>query len=487
MSDAWRRSLRSLEVPNYRLWFTGQLLSVSGNWMQIVAEMWLVLTITGSAFALGATAALQFLPMLLVGLWGGLLADRVSKRQLLIVTQALMAIPAFALFALTVSGGVAAWMVMALVFLRGTVMAVDSPARQSFVIEIVGPDRVVNAVGLQSVLIHSSRIAGPALAGLLIALGGIAFCFLVNGLSFVAMLVALMRLDGAALRPPRTAVREPRAVRTALRYVAGNPTLAIPMAMMALIGTLGFNFQVLLPLLARDTFAGDATAYSALAVAMGAGAVGGALFTSAREHVGDRLLVGAAAAFGAIALASAAAPTLAVAALALVPLGFASVAFAAGVNSTLQLEADPQMRGRVMALYMIVFMGTTPIGGPLVGALSGATGPRAGLVLAGVAGLAAALAARVAFNRAQRARSAVVHPTRTSLPAPYRAQRATFTGLGPEEAVGASPGERDSGRARECEPVAAVRTQRTPRRRSALRRGPRSPGSRPRDDATRAR
>ena len=308
MSAALRRSVGSLQVPNYRRWFAGQLVSISGNWMQIVAEMWLVLTLTGSAFAVGLTTALQFLPMLLAGAWGGLVADSMSKRKLLLVTQALMAVPALALFALSATGDIAAWMVMALVLARGFVLAVDMPARQSFVIEIVGSDRVVNAVGLQSVLIHTSRITGPALAGLLIAGGGIELCFLLNALSFGAMILALRSLDIQELAPPKLATREPGAIRSALRYVTRTPELAIPLGMMALVGTLGFNFQVLLPLLARETFAGGATAYSALVVAMGAGAVAGALVTGARRQIGERLLVGAAVGFGAFALLAAAAP-----------------------------------------------------------------------------------------------------------------------------------------------------------------------------------
>jgi MFS family permease len=461
MSAALRRSIGSLRVPNYRRWFAGQLVSVSGNWMQIVAEMWLVLTLTGSAFAVGLTTALQFLPILLAGAWGGLVADSMPKRRLLLVTQVLMAVPAVILFALSATGDVAAWMVMALVFARGLVLAVDMPARQSFVIEIVGPDRVLNAVGLQSVLIHSSRITGPALAGLLIAGGGIELCFLLNALSFGAMILALRSLDTGELAPPKLATREPGAVRSALRYVMRTPELAIPLGMMALVGTLGFNFQVLLPLLARETFDGGAAAYSALVVAMGAGAVAGALVTGARREIGDRLLVGAALGFGAFAMLAAAAPTLTLATLALVPLGAASVTFAAGINSTLQLAAEPHMRGRVMALYSIVFLGSTPIGGPITGLLSGALGPRSALVMGGVAALTAAAGARFAFARA--AEPAVSSP---------RAAEAE-----------ASDAAHDPGRGRECERDGSAPAPSSARRRSEHRPDPRSPAPRPRAGA----
>lgn len=475
MTAALRRSVGSLEIPNYRRWFAGQLVSISGNWMQIVAEMWLVLTLTGSALAVGLTSALQFLPILLAGAWGGLIADSVPKRKLLMVTQALMALPALALFALAVGGALQAWMVMGLVLVRGMVLAVDMPARQSFVIEIVGPDRVVNAVGLQSVLIHASRIAGPALAGLLIAVGGIEACFLLNALSFGAMLLALRSLDAKRLAPPRLAVRERGAVRSALRYVRGTPALAIPLAMMALVGTLGFNFQVLLPLLARGTFGGGATAYSALAVAMGVGAVTGALATGARSGIGERLLVGSALGFALFAALAALAPTLPLAAAALVPLGAASVTFAAGINSTLQLAAEPQMRGRVMALYSIVFLGSTPIGGPITGWLAGTFDARAALVMAAIAALVAAIGAHLAFRRGASARETTDDGEAVSL------------GTEPEVAAAASPPAAGPGRGRECGAAEGAREPSSARRRSEPHRDPRPRERRPRDAATRAR
>jgi MFS family permease len=405
VSAGLRRSFASLEVPNYRRYFYGQIVSLSGNWMQIVAEMWLVLQLTGSGLAVGVTSALQFLPMLLVGAWGGLLADRVPKRRLLIVTQALMTVPALVLFGLTVAGAVVPWMVFALVFARGSVNAVDNPTRQSFAIEMVGADRVVNAVNLNNVLIHSARIVGPAGAGIVIATLGVAPCFLINAMSFVAMIVALRTMRPEELRPAPTAARERHAIRAALGYVARTPTLAIPLGMMAVVGTLGFNFQVVLPLLARFSFHGGASTYTAFAVAMGVGSVVGALVAGARGRVGPSLLIVAALGFGASAMVAAAAPSLPVEVIALIPLGAASVTFAAGINSSLQLVAEPSMRGRVMALYSIVFLGSTPIGGPIAGWLSQSIDPRAALVMAGAAGLIAALGARSAFGRLAKARA----------------------------------------------------------------------------------
>jgi MFS family permease len=402
VSAALRRPFTSLSVPNYRRYFIGQLVSLSGNWMQIVAEMWLILTLTGSGLAVGVTSALQFLPFLLFGAFGGLLADRFPKRSLLIVTQTLMAVPALTLWGITSAGAVEPWMVWALVFVRGSVNAVDNPTRQSFAIEMVGADKVVNAVSLNNALIHSARIVGPAAAGVVIATVGIAPCFLLNALSFGAMIVALRAMDPAELEPAPAATRGRGAVRAALAYVARTPALAIPLAMMALVGTLGYNFQVILPLLARFSFDGGAGTYTALAVAMGAGSVAGALAAGARGRVGPGLLVAAAFGFGSIALVAAMAPSVPLEVAALIPLGAASVTFAAGVNSSLQLDADPPMRGRVMALYSVVFLGSTPIGGPIAGWLSQTVDPRAALMMTGAAALAAAIGARFAFKAASR-------------------------------------------------------------------------------------
>jgi len=386
-------------VPNYRRYFAGQVVSLSGNWVQIVAEAWLILSLTGSGVAVGVTTALQFAPILLFGAFGGLLADRFDKRRLLMVTQLAMAAPALLLWALTAGGAVEPWMVFALVFARGAVNAVDNPTRQSFVIEMVGPDRVVNAVSLNSVIVHCARMVGPAVAGVLIATVGIELCFLLNAFTFPAMVLALRRMQPEHLSRPEPALRERGALRAALRYVARTPALALPLAMMALVGTLAFNFQVLLPLLARFSFGGGPQDYAALVTAMGAGSVMGALAAGARGRVTPALLVGSSAAFGAFTLLAAAAPTLPLAATALVLTGAASVTFAAGVNSTLQLEVEPSMRGRVMALYSVVFLGSTPIGAPIAGWLAQAAGPRAGLLMGAAAALAAAGLAAAALRR----------------------------------------------------------------------------------------
>ena len=375
MTVALRRTLDSLTVPNYRRYFAGQVVSITGNWMQMVAEMWLVVKLTNSGAAVGLTAGLQFLPILLLGALGGVYVDRCDKRRLLMITQALMALPALALFALTATGHVTILMVYALVLVRGTILAVDNPARQTFVMEIVGPEKVVNAVSLNSVIIHTARIVGPMVAGGLIAVFGVAPCFLVNALSFAAMLVALRGMDTGRLQRPRRAVRMPGQVRAAIRTVAASPELKIPLLMMVAIGTLSFNFQVLLPLFAKFTWHGTATTYAVLMAAMGVGSIAGALISGFRGSVTSTLLVTSAALFGAAQLAAALAPTELAQVLVLAPLGAASVTFAAGVNASLQLAAG-EMRGRVMALYSVVFLGSTPIGAPVIGLIAEHAGPR---------------------------------------------------------------------------------------------------------------
>jgi MFS family permease len=398
LTAALRRSVSSLSVPNYRRYFVGQVISVSGNWMQLVAQMWLIVNLTGSGVAVGLTAGLQFAPVLLLGAWGGLIADRFSKRRVLMITQPLMALPALALWALVAAGTVEPWMVYALVFVRGTVNAFDNPARQSFVIELVGHDRVVNAVSLNSVIVQTARIIGPAAAGGVIALAGVGPCFAINALSFAAMFIALQRMDVSELRPSTPAQRAPGELRAALRYVSGTPGLWIPLGMMVLVGTLTFNFQVLLPLLASQTWHGTASTYALLTAAMAVGSVIGALASGARGRVSPRILVVAAAGFGVVELLAALAPSLPLQVLALIPLGAVSVTFSAGVNSTMQLAVTPAMRGRVMGLYSVVFLGSTPIGAPLVGWLAEIAGPRAGMALGGAAALTAAALATVAYR-----------------------------------------------------------------------------------------
>jgi MFS family permease len=394
------RTFRSLGVRNYRLFFFGQLVSVTGTWMQTVAQSWLVLNLTGSGVDLGLTVALQFLPMLLFGMWGGLLADRLDKRRLLVATQAAGGILAVALWALVATGTVELWMVYVFAFLLGVVTMVDMPTRQAFVVEMVGPDEVPNAVGLNSAMFNTGRILGPAAAGLVIAWFGVAPAFLANGLSYIAVIAGLLAMRSEELFKGVRPARRPGEVRAGLRYVWHEPTLRSTLFLVAVLGTFGFNFVVVLPLLARYTFHGGAGLYSVFTSVMSVGSLAGALVAASRAGPSRALLLGAGTAFGVLMLATAAAPDDLTASLLLVGVGLAVMLFLATANTTLQLSSDPAMRGRVMALYGLLFLGSTPVGGPLLGWISQRWGPRAGLALGGAFTLVAA--AGVSGVRARR-------------------------------------------------------------------------------------
>jgi MFS family permease len=388
-----RRTFRSLRIRNYRLFFIGQLISITGTLMQSVAQSWLVLSMTDSGVALGITVALQFLPMLLFGMWGGLLADRSDKRRLLVAMQVAGGLLALILWGLVVTETVELWMVYVLAFLLGMVTMVDMPTRQSFVIEMVGPEEVPNAVGLNSAMFNAGRILGPTAAGVTIATLGIAPAFLANAISYIPVVVALsmMRPDELYRRAP--AERRGGEVRAGFLYAWRNPTLRSTLLLVAVLGMFGFNFVVVLPLLARFTFGGGAGLYSLFTALMSVGSLAGALFSASRTAPTRRMLVGSGVAFGALMVATAAAPTVWLTCALLVAVGTAMMLFMATANTTLQLGSDPAMRGRVMALYGLLFAGSTPLGGPMLGWISETFGPRVGVGIGGVLSLAAALAA----------------------------------------------------------------------------------------------
>ncbi len=389
----------ALVVPNFRLYLAGQSVSLPGTWMQVVAQSWLVLQLSGSGAVLGLVAAAQFLPVLLLGPYGGLVADRVDKRRLLLCTQAALGLLALVLGLLTVTGVVRLWMVFVLAVALGTVNSVDQPARQTFVPEMVGRDRVQNAVSLNSVLTNAARAIGPAAAGVLIATVGVGVCFLVNAASFAAVLLALALIRTGALHPAPPAGRAPGQLRQGLRYVRGTPGLLVPLLMMALVGTLAYEFQVTLPLLARVSLHGGAGIYGFLTAAMGIGAVAGGLVVAGLARTGLLPFTIAGAGFGIAILAAALVPSLPGELAALTVTGFFSTAFMATGNTTLQLTADPQFRGRVMALWSVTFTGSTPIGGPIVGVAADDLGPRYGLGLGALACFAAAILGVLALNR----------------------------------------------------------------------------------------
>ena len=287
--SAWAATtFASLHTPNYRRYFAGQAVSLVGTWMQTVAQAWLVLELTGSGTALGLVAAAQFLPILLLAPYGGVLADRLDKRTILIATQCALGTMALTLGILTVTGAVRLWMVVVLALALGVVTAIDNPARQAFAQEMVGAGGVRNAVSLNSVLVNTARAVGPAVAGVLIATVGTGACFLINAASYVAVVIALAGMDVGALRPTAPAGRAPGQVRQGLSYVARTPDLLVPLMMLAVVGTLAYEFQVVLPLLARGPLEGGAGTYGLLTSAMGAGAIVGGLVVAQRGRTGLR-------------------------------------------------------------------------------------------------------------------------------------------------------------------------------------------------------
>ena len=402
------RTFRSLRVRNYRLYFVAQIVSVSGTWMQSVAQAWLVLRLAPPArqgIDLGIVTALQFLPMLLFGTYGGLIADRVDKRRLLYATQSTAGVLALVLGLLTAVGAVQLWEVFLLATGLGFVNLVDNPARQTFVIEMVGRDDLPNAVSLNSVVMNSARVIGPAIGGAIISLVGLAVCFEVNAASYVAVIVGLSLMRRAELHRSPPVARARGQLREGLRYVWRTPALRDPLLLVAVVGTLAYNFQVVLALLAKLTFHGGAGVYSALTSLMGGGAVIGGLVVAGRNRPSVPRLTAIGIGFGILILGVALSPTLVVAAVVLVPMGALSIAFIATANATLQLQADPAMRGRVMALYAIAFLGTTPIGSPLVGWISQAASPRVALGVGAFATIGAAVATRMVGTGSRRRRA----------------------------------------------------------------------------------
>ncbi|HVF76179.1 MAG TPA: MFS transporter [Acidimicrobiales bacterium] len=394
------RTFRSLQIRNYRLFFCGQLVSLTGTWMQSVAQAWLVLRLTDSGAAVGMVTGLQFVPMLVAGAWGGVVADRVDKRKALVVVQSAMGAVALALAVVTATEVVELWMVYLAAFLLGCATVIETPTRQAFVTEMVGPESLPNAIGLNSALFNGSRVVGPAVAGFLIVGAGLWICFLVNAVSFLGVIGALVAMRPEELHPAERARREPGQVRAGLRYVWSSPERRWTLLLVAAVGTFAFNFNVVLPLMARFTFGADAGGFGLLTSAIGVGALVGALVTAARAKPSPSLLVRGCGATAALMAAAAVAPTMAVELVVLVLLGAAVITFMTTANAMLQLGSEPAMRGRVMALYALVFLGSTPIGGPIVGTVAEQFGPRAGLGVGAAAAFVATAAGAIAFRRA---------------------------------------------------------------------------------------
>ena len=376
---------RSLRVRNYRLYASGQLVSLTGTWMQRVAQDWLVLQLTNSGTALGIVTALQFAPSLLFGMWGGILADRSDKRRLLLATQSGLAVVALLLGLLDVAGVVQYWHVLVLATALGMITAIDTPVRQSFVVEMVGRDDLTNAVAINSTIFNSGRIIGPAVAGVMISATGTGWAFIANAASSLAVLAGLALMRTSELYPSPPVQRARGQLREGLRYVRHRSDLVLTMVLIFMFGTFGLNFQITCALMAKQVFHHGAQGYGLLSTALAVGAFCGAVLATRRVARPTALfLLGMVGVFAVAEVAAGLMPSFWTTALLLLPTGLAMLSVSTAANSHVQLGVEPQMRGRVMSLYLICFMGGTPFGAPMVGWLASFAGPRWGLIGGGL-------------------------------------------------------------------------------------------------------
>ncbi len=405
------RTFASLRIRNYRLFASGQLVSLTGTWMQRVGQDWLVLRLSdNSGTAIGITTGLQFLPILLFGLQGGVIADRFSKRKLILATQALMGAMALGLGLLDLFGAATLYDVYLFAFLLGVVTAVDNPTRQAFVSELVGGADLPNAVGLNSATFNAARILGPAAAGLLIDGVGTAWVFLGNAASFIAVITGLFMMRPGELFPAPRLVRQRGNLREGLSYVRHHRQLLVPIVLVGIVGTFGLNFQITLALVDKVVFHKGAAAFGLLSSLLAAGALIGALFGARRTHPTIHLVILGAIAFGLLEVLVGVMPTFTTLAIFLVPVGLANITFSTAANSSVQLASAPEMRGRVMGVYMLVFAGGTPFGAPLVGWISQEFGARWGLIGGGVVSAAAGTVV-LALSLRHAARRRETHPS----------------------------------------------------------------------------
>jgi len=395
-------TFRSLRTRNFRLFFLGQLVSQTGTWLSMITQTLLVLHLTNSGVALGLLTAAQFGPMLFLGAWAGAVADRADKRRLLITVQSLSMVQSLALGALVLGGHASLGVIYALAVVHGVITAFDNPARRSFVVEMVSDADLPNAVSLNSAVMTGSRVLGPAAAGALVVAFGYGWPFVIDGLSYIAVIAGLVMMRPGELNRAEPAPRQPGQVRDGLRYLYNTPELFVPMVMMTIIGTLAFNFSVTIPLLIEGPLHGGTSSFTTLFSIVSLGSLVGALATARRSTVDGHHVVVGAAGFGVTLAGLALAPNLAAAYLVAPVLGVASILFLTSSTATVQLLADPAYRGRVLAIQAMVFLGSTPIGGPLVGWVADSTGPRSAVALGAVACLGAAVYGHRAMGGSSR-------------------------------------------------------------------------------------
>jgi MFS family permease len=391
LTDRTQSPFAPLRSRSYRIYISGQSLAGVGVWMQSIAQDWLVLRLTHSSTAVGLTLALQFLPMLLFGVHGGLLADRYSKRHILLVTQSVNTVLSVLLAALTISGAVRVEHVYAFALVGGFVFAVDAPTRQAFVTEVVPRELLRGAVSMNAAVFQSTRLVGPAVAGIVIATVGIGWAFAANALFCLGPMVGLIRLGSCKLTPGPVVAREPRALRSAARHIAGRPHVFWTIVLAGVVGTFGLNFPIVLSAMATRTFDGGAGTYGLFNIALAIGSLSGALLAGSWRNTRLRAIVAAGIAFGLIQAVAAFTPGIPAFFSLLVLLGIASLGFQSMANSSVQLWVDPEFRGRVMGLYMLVFIGGTTIGSPIVGAITTEFGPRFGMAFCGIVSALAAM------------------------------------------------------------------------------------------------
>ena len=408
-----KRTFDSLSIYNYRLYFYGQSFSMTGMWMQSVAQGILVLMLTGSGTALGIVTALQTVPVLVLGAWGGVIIDRYPKRSILYFSQTASCFLGLALGLLVVSNRIELWMVYISALIAGLIKVVDNPARQTFVREMVDTTHLTNAVSLNSMTINLARVAGPALAGVLIATVGIGVCFIIGGITHIAVVITLMMMRASELQPAKMVTRAKGQMAAGWNYVREEPTIRNVLIMMVIIGTFTYEFSVVLPLLAEFTFRNGASGFAALTSAMGVGAVLGGLYTAGKRRSSAEALVKSAALFGGSVILVAFAPTFTLAVLGMVIVGFFSINFTSLGNVTIQLASRPDMQGRVMSFWSIAFLGTTPIGGPLMGAVGEHAGARVALLIGGLAALAAAGIGLITARQQERRSDMLQDPSET--------------------------------------------------------------------------
>lgn len=384
-------TFRSLKIRNYRLFFAGQLVSQAGTWMQMIAVIWVVLRLTDDGLVLGLVTASQFLPVLLFGAWGGVVADRVDHHRFMLMTQAAFTVIAVAFVGLVFTDRLNIPAIFVLSTAFGFVTAMDNPVRRTLVVDLVGPDDVPNAVALNSSLMTGSRVIGPSVAGALITGVGVEWCFVVNAVTYVAVLGALLRMDRTEIRSSPKVAKASGQLVEGLKYVWSEPRLKLPILLMAVVGTLAFEFQVTLPLFAERTLDGGATTFTLLYSLMSFGSVVGALGIARRRDVSTHLLAWSAIWLGVAMGVLALAPNVVLAAIAVVPVGVATIVLISGSNSVIQLRATPEMRGRALALTAVVFLGSTPVGGPIAGWVSENFGAPAGIWLGAVASAVAGI------------------------------------------------------------------------------------------------